>query len=55
MQDAAFAAGLSMYITTADEFGDDMTQTNEDCLYLNVYTPNPSKEAKLPVSVKKVE
>jgi len=31
---------------------DDLTITHdEDCLYLSVYTSNPSKTANLPVSV----
>ncbi|CAK8697513.1 unnamed protein product [Clavelina lepadiformis] len=37
------------YAIIVDEFEEGFSQAGEDCLYLDVYTTNPSKEANLPV------
>merc|ERR1712136_416829 len=50
-QEPTILEGIHAYHVAIDEFGDDMYLKDEDCLYLNVYTPNPHKTADLPVIV----
>jgi len=38
-------------VKAKSKYEDDYLQFDEDCLYLNVYTTNPSKTANLPVMV----
>ena len=40
---------VDRYVPARNEFGDDFRNFSEDCLYLNVFTSNPSKAANMPV------
>ncbi|XP_076802958.1 fatty acyl-CoA hydrolase precursor, medium chain-like [Clavelina lepadiformis] len=42
---------VDRYVPARNEFGDDFRNFSEDCLYLNVFTSNPSKAANMPVMV----
>ena len=50
LQDENVANAFEKYYVGADNgFKDDHYIFSEDCLYLNVYTTNPYKQANLPV------
>jgi len=42
---------LHLMVKATSKYEDDYLKFDEDCLYLNVYTTNPSKDADLPVMV----
>jgi len=49
VQAIEMAQAMDPYFVYPNEFDEDFEEIDEDCLYLKVYTSNPSADAKLPV------
>jgi len=50
-QDKEWHDQVDKYLPVMNEFFEDFSETSEDCLYLNVYTNNPTFMANMPVLV----
>jgi len=50
-QDQEWFEKVDKYLPVMNEFFEDFTESSEDCLYLNVYTNNPTFMANMPVLV----